>query len=81
MEPGNPGCVQYVLVGEGGQLTPLGPLLQVTFTLMLWIKGPLCYRSWANNVMSLNFNEVKYFVRVLVWAGTKQSRSPGAKLV
>ena len=29
VEPGNPGCVQYVLVGEGGQLTPLGPLLQV----------------------------------------------------
>jgi len=28
VEPGNPGCVQYVLVGEGGQLTPLGPLLQ-----------------------------------------------------
>ena len=41
MEPGNPGCVQYVLVGEGGQLTPLGPLLQVTIALMFVYPGTL----------------------------------------
>ena len=46
MEPGNPGCVQYVLVGEGGQLTPLGPLLQVTITLLH--KGPLYHAHCAN---------------------------------
>ena len=64
VEPGNPGCVQYVLVGEGGQLTPLGPLLQVCVCVcVILLSSPsICHLLLCVWVVILFLSQVLYHI-------------------